>query len=731
MDVLNIPVPKGAYSEFWALRDINLSVASGQRLGIIGRNGAGKSTLLKIVAGQLQPTAGNVMVCGKVQALMELGTGFHPEFTGRQNVFAALSYQGIIGKKARQRFDEVLEFSELEDFIDNPFKTYSSGMQARLAFSVATAIEPEILIIDEVLGAGDAYFAGKCVDRMKRLTLNCGATILFVSHDLNAVQAMCDRAVWLKRGHIIQEGNPLSVTKAYYKEVREEENVRLIAQSQGLSKNKAIMLRESASFKPVLFHFITTCGGPLKGKHKIRHLSLYSGDKMVGEISVGDAMDNSNQEPFRIICQTGYTDWFEPRRDEKGYYRFYADCQGRYHHAPFQFDVPTGLYLEGIRENNFYLQVLSDFSPADETCIEIYEGEGYRRLGIVVPGEERQIFKLYFDDRASEVILEPSKNSQGMYLTYRFFFESENQNLEEAVLISHFRISTHKNEDIFNSLNLGDEHNNNNSFQYIGQNSWGAPKEVRGVLSRSVMRCDDRTLAGFEVKLPLDRARLFAEHSLIVHTLSSKANGCRVFLEDMGRMVRIGEIFPEEEPRWCDYTFDLDIVSNLDTDYQNTRNNSSKSLVTWQVPDPRIDKVRFLDGSGKAVTGIEEGEDLVVEINYYSSYPVADPIFAASIYLLDGTIIRRATSRSSGFEIKSILGSGKVRFIFAPFYGGPNEYIVSAGIYKHLDLTKHSQSVLHDQHDRAYRFRVWKKLGIVADMGLLNIPYSVEHVKSV
>ena len=220
LDVLGLHVPRNVYHDFWALQDISLSVPSGQRFGIIGRNGAGKSSLLKIIAGLIKPTEGKVSVKGNVQTLMELGTGFHPEFTGRQNVFAALALAGVTGRDAQARFDDIVDFAELEGFIDSPLKTYSSGMQARLAFSVATTFKPEILIIDEILSVGDAYFAGKCFERMSKLTREQGATVLYVSHDLSSVQAACDRVVWLKRGRVFQDGDPLSVVMAYYKEVQ-------------------------------------------------------------------------------------------------------------------------------------------------------------------------------------------------------------------------------------------------------------------------------------------------------------------------------------------------------------------------------------------------------------------------------------------------------------------------------------------------------------------------------
>jgi ABC-type polysaccharide/polyol phosphate transport system ATPase subunit len=410
LDVFGLPVPRSSYEQCWALRDVNLSVPSGQRLGIIGSNGAGKSTLLKILAGLVPPTRGAVSVRGRVQALMELGTGFHPEFTGRQNVFAALGYRGITGADARRCFEEIVEFSELREVIERPLSTYSSGMYARLAFSVATSVKPEVLIVDEILSAGDAYFSGKCLRRMQQLTSEGGATVLFVSHDLHAVQALCTRALWLEKGRVMQDGDPLTIVKAYYQAVQEVENRRFLEQAATTDRS-----REAG------------------------------------------------------------------RREESG-------------------------------------------------------------------------------------------------------------------------------------------------------------------------------------------------------------------------------------------------------DGQRAGERSPHSIVTWQVPDPRIDTVRFLNAKLEPVTGIQEGEDLIVDVHYTATTPAEQPVFGMSIYRLDSTPLCRAVSTLGGLTIPRLSGRGKVRFVFAPFYGGPGDYVVSASIFKHLSLTNLDRSVFYDAHDRAYPFRVWKELGISVDMGLLRNPYQVEHL---
>lgn len=236
MELFGLPIPKNGYDEFQALGDINLTVGRGERVALIGRNGAGKSTLLSIICGRLQPSSGEVRVNGRIQALMELGTGFHPDFTARENVIATLAMNGITGRKARGMVDDVIDFAELEEFQDQPVKTFSAGMYARLAFSASTAIEPDILIIDEVLGAGDAYFASKSAERMRRLTIDTGATVLFVSHDMSSVERLCERAIWIDHGRSIMEGSALQVSKAYYASVLKYEEERLSARTQQAKK---------------------------------------------------------------------------------------------------------------------------------------------------------------------------------------------------------------------------------------------------------------------------------------------------------------------------------------------------------------------------------------------------------------------------------------------------------------------------------------------------------------
>lgn len=202
--------------EFWALRNVSFEVKQGEVLGIIGRNGAGKSTLLKVLSRITAPTEGRVRIRGRVASLLEVGTGFHPELTGRENIFLNGAILGMSKAEIQRKFDEIVAFSEVEKFLDTPVKRYSSGMYVRLAFAVAAHLEPEILIVDEVLAVGDANFQKKCLGKMQDVSTKEGRTVLFVSHNMAAVIQLCARGLLLKAGTINQEGDVTSVVGAYF-----------------------------------------------------------------------------------------------------------------------------------------------------------------------------------------------------------------------------------------------------------------------------------------------------------------------------------------------------------------------------------------------------------------------------------------------------------------------------------------------------------------------------------
>jgi ABC-type polysaccharide/polyol phosphate transport system ATPase subunit len=199
---------------FWALRDVSYQVRRGAVLGIIGRNGSGKSTLLQVIAGTLQPTAGLLAVNGRLSALLELGAGFNPEFTGRENIFLNGAILGLTDKEVHERLDQIIAFAGIGEFVDQPVKIYSSGMYIRLAFAIAASVDPDVLIIDEALAVGDAGFIIKCMNRMKQLK-ESGTTILLVTHDVQTVRSFCDEALWLEGGQVQLTGSPIDVTSHY------------------------------------------------------------------------------------------------------------------------------------------------------------------------------------------------------------------------------------------------------------------------------------------------------------------------------------------------------------------------------------------------------------------------------------------------------------------------------------------------------------------------------------
>jgi lipopolysaccharide transport system ATP-binding protein len=205
----------GRPGEFWALRDISFSVNPGEVLGVIGRNGAGKSTLLKILSRITEPTAGRAVLRGRVASLLEVGTGFHPDLTGRENIFINGAILGMTRGEIRRKFDEIVAFSEIEKFIDTPVKHYSSGMYVRLAFAVAAHLEPEILIVDEVLAVGDSQFQKKCLGKINEVTREEGRTVLFVSHNLAAISTLCRSGIYLAEGRIVQQGPTAEILARY------------------------------------------------------------------------------------------------------------------------------------------------------------------------------------------------------------------------------------------------------------------------------------------------------------------------------------------------------------------------------------------------------------------------------------------------------------------------------------------------------------------------------------
>jgi lipopolysaccharide transport system ATP-binding protein len=223
LNKLKRPGSRVSKETFWALRDVSFDVKKGDVVGIIGRNGAGKSTLLKILSRITEPTTGRIELFGRIGSLLEVGTGFHPELTGRENIYLNGAILGMRREEIRRQFDAIVDFSGVEKFLDTPVKRYSSGMYVRLAFAVAAHLNPEILIVDEVLAVGDAEFQKKCLGKMKDVASG-GRTVLFVSHNMAAVASLCQRAVLLQAGSLIRQGHSQSILEAYARDNRKSED---------------------------------------------------------------------------------------------------------------------------------------------------------------------------------------------------------------------------------------------------------------------------------------------------------------------------------------------------------------------------------------------------------------------------------------------------------------------------------------------------------------------------
>ncbi|WP_180189202.1 ABC transporter ATP-binding protein [Achromobacter insuavis] len=365
-----------AYKEFWALRHFNLDVKHGERIGLIGRNGAGKSTLLKILCGRSRETEGSVHINGQVQALLGIGTGFNNEFTGRENIHSALSLHGLSAAQIRRHEEEIIDFTELEDFIQQPVKFYSAGMYTRLAFAVATALEPEILIIDEVLGAGDAAFVTKCAARMKRITEESGATVLFVSHSTASVIEICNRAILVERGRIAADGDPLAITKLYHQRIRADEEVSLKAREYRMRRRDLKNLMAEGDRRKFLFRLVVDQSHP-KVAHKIYEARLHNmqGD-VIAQLPFGAPHDNSEYLDNHVLDAYGLNDWGRASKDKRGTYRHYENAGGKFCHAPFQLSA-------GLHEDPQTLTLALDTVPGANEAVRVewFDGQEYRPLG--------------------------------------------------------------------------------------------------------------------------------------------------------------------------------------------------------------------------------------------------------------------------------------------------------------------------------------------------------------
>ncbi|HUB59780.1 MAG TPA: polysaccharide ABC transporter ATP-binding protein [Puia sp.] len=231
--------------EFWALKDVNFEIQPGERVGIIGRNGAGKSTLLKVLSRITEPTRGRISIRGRVASLLEVGTGFHPELSGRENIFLNGAILGMSRTEIRKKFDEIVAFAEVEKFLDTPVKRYSSGMYVRLAFAVAAHLEPEVLVVDEVLAVGDAQFQRKCLGKMEEVSSKEGRTVLFVSHNMGAIKSLCTSAIILHKGEKILQGDVFESLAKYMSFDQLQLNTETTYRREGVPAGKKMFIREA------------------------------------------------------------------------------------------------------------------------------------------------------------------------------------------------------------------------------------------------------------------------------------------------------------------------------------------------------------------------------------------------------------------------------------------------------------------------------------------------------
>ena len=373
-----------AFTEHAALDGVNLEIRRGEKVAIIGRNGAGKSTFLKLVTNVIQPTSGTLEVKGDVHALLQIGTGFHPDFTGRQNVYAYLAQLGVTGADADRRCADAIAFAELEEYIDQPVKTYSTGMGMRLMFSTSTAITPDLLVLDEVLGVGDAYFAQKSYDRMRELCDRNGATLLLVTHDIYSAVRMCDRVVWFDRGTVAMDGDATAVVKAYEESIRAQEERRLRLKKQAQLEAAGVRLSADQGPAHVLLEVRALDGRPQPSPVYFSGISMLVDGRTVARLPL-EAAAFDDPAGSHLVREDGC--WGEV-----------TDWQGRAarpmlnHGSPFHKVVGVLSVRGGVITGADATLALDYWS--DEPCqlqLRCYTGDQARDLGelITVPREWR------------------------------------------------------------------------------------------------------------------------------------------------------------------------------------------------------------------------------------------------------------------------------------------------------------------------------------------------------
>lgn len=367
LDVLGLLRGDGKYSEHHALHGINIDIRRGEKVALIGRNGAGKSTLLKLITGVTQPSSGSLAVHSQASALLQIGATFHPEFTGRENVLSYLAHLGIAGEMAKEKLFEIIEFSELEEYIDQPVKTYSTGMGARLMFATATSMQPELLVIDEVLSVGDAYFAHKSFERIKEMCASQHTTLLLVSHDVYSASKLCDRMIWIERGSIFADGSSVDVMRAYEESIRLQEERRLDAKRQS-----ALAKARSGTEADVLLGFLKRDTSNM-GQIWISGLRLVKDGQYLAQI---DAAQIADANGSGVILDEHESSWGEPVTIENRLARpllLHGSIFNRYPFAfaqqdlaQFELDEPFTIEIDylALEEENAFIGIYRPNDPS-------------------------------------------------------------------------------------------------------------------------------------------------------------------------------------------------------------------------------------------------------------------------------------------------------------------------------------------------------------------------------
>ena len=368
--LFGLPVPASKYDQFWALDDVSFTISRGERVARVGRNGAGKSTLLRHISGELTPTTGSIQVNGKVKALFGLGEGFHPEFSGIDNIRTSLALHGFRWSDIPKAIEEIIEFTELEDFIHRPLKEYSAGMYARLAFATATAAKPDILIIDEILGAGDAYFLGKCLQRIRDITSD-GATVLFVSHDMGSALMLCERGLWIHQGKLRDDADMTTIARRYQAHIREEQELSLRARSMRLSK-KALANQQDTLLLRLIGQSENAPAQPLY----ISRLAFGQETLQFAETELGK---QDLEGDIRPVIDPRTTNWGKAEHRQGRLARPFGNFGGSYVHAPIVIQQAEGL------DSQTWVEFDVIASASDTVLVQIFDQklDRYKTIGSI------------------------------------------------------------------------------------------------------------------------------------------------------------------------------------------------------------------------------------------------------------------------------------------------------------------------------------------------------------